>query len=80
MAITLASHTFDGYADIAKQPGQFAMGGYQSGIEVLSLPDPPRRISFINDEIAFRYATRSSSLEIGHVLTVDTALIMLRST
>jgi LacI family transcriptional regulator len=47
-------------------------GGYQSAIELLSLPDPPDAIFCINDETAFGvlHAAHSQGLEIGRQLAV----------
>jgi LacI family transcriptional regulator len=47
-------------------------GGYQSAIELLSLPDPPDAILCINDETAFGvlHAAHKHGLEIGRELAV----------
>jgi LacI family transcriptional regulator len=47
-------------------------GGYQSAVELLSLPDPPDAIFCINDETAFGvlHAAHSQGLEIGRQLAV----------
>lgn len=47
-------------------------GGYQSAIELLSLPDPPDAILCINDETAFGvlHAAHSQGLRIGRDLAV----------
>jgi LacI family transcriptional regulator len=47
-------------------------GGYQSAIELLSLPDPPDAILCINDETAFGvlHAAHKHGLEIGRDLAV----------
>jgi DNA-binding LacI/PurR family transcriptional regulator len=47
-------------------------GGYQSAIELLSLPDPPDALLCINDETAFGvlHAAHKQGLEIGQDLAV----------
>jgi LacI family transcriptional regulator len=47
-------------------------GGYQSAIELLSLPDPPDAILCVNDETAFGvlHAAHKHGLEIGNDLAV----------
>ena len=47
-------------------------GGYQSAIELLSLPDPPDAIICVNDETAFGvlHAAHKHGLEIGNILAV----------
>ncbi len=47
-------------------------GGYQSAIELLSLPDPPDAILCINDETAFGvlHAAHRQGLEVGRQLAV----------
>ncbi|HEU0291828.1 MAG TPA: LacI family DNA-binding transcriptional regulator [Anaerolineales bacterium] len=47
-------------------------GGYQSAIELLSLPDPPDAILCINDETAFGvlHAAHSRNLQVGQQLAV----------
>jgi len=47
-------------------------GGYQSAIELLSLPDPPDAILCVNDETAFGvlHAAHQQGLEVGRELAV----------
>lgn len=47
-------------------------GGYQSAVELLSLPDPPDAILCVNDETAFGvlHAAHTHNLEIGKQLAV----------